>query len=349
MNLAMKNKNPRGLFDEEFRLERLSKLHDPLVLVNKLIKWELFREELTAVFKKEAKGPGGRPPFDYVMMFKILILQRFYNISDDQLEFQITDRFTFMRFLGLTISDKVPDSKTIWYFREIITLSGVIEKLFDKFNNELNNKGLIINEGRIIDASFVEVPRQRNTKEENAQIKQGETPQSWIEKPNKLEQKDLDAQWTKKNKETFYGYKDHIKIDSKSKIILKYEVTDASVHDSQVVDNLTDESDKGQPLYADSAYSGEPIKEVLEEKEIEDQIMEKGYRNKPLTEEQKNQNHTKSKIRVRVEHVFGFIENSMNGSFIRTIGMYRAKAVIGLMNLTYNICRYIQLQKLSRA
>lgn len=343
----MKNKNPKGLFDEEFRLERLNNLKDPLIIVNELINWNLFRQDLLDVFTKEHKGAGGRPAFDYIMMFKILILQRLYNLSDDQIEFQITDRFSFMRFLGLTISDKVPDSKTIWNFREILTLTKVIDKLFEIFNNELLNKGMIANEGRIVDASFVEVPRQRNSKAENDKIKQDETPQEWLDKPNKLEQKDLDARWTKKNNQTFYGYKDHVKIDSKSKIILKYEVTDVSVLDSQTIDKLTNETDKKQPLWADSAYSGQPIANVIDNKEIENKIHEKAYKNKPLTEEQKENNKEKSKIRVRVEHVFGFIENSMKGSYIHTIGLIRAKAVIGLMNLTYNICRYIQLVKLS--
>jgi transposase, IS5 family len=345
----MKNINPRGLFDESFRLERLIELNDPLITVNKLIDWEIFREDLTNVFAREPKGAGGRPAFNYIMMFKILILQRLYNLSDDQIEYQITDRISFMRFLGLSLSDKVPDSKTVWNFREILALTKVVDKLFDKFTYELQNKGLIANEGRIIDASFVEVPRQRNKREDNLQIKQGQTPQDWLDKPNKLEQKDLDARWTKKNNETFYGYKDHVKIDAKSKIILKFKVTDASVHDSQPLENLLDEEDKGQPLHADSAYSGDPIAKVVESKEIKNQIHEKGYKKKPLTEEQKAKNKEKSRIRVRVEHVFGFIENSMKGSYIRTIGFIRAKAVIGLMNLTYNLCRYIQLQELAMA
>jgi IS5 family transposase len=340
----MQNKNPRGFFDDIFRLERLTKLHDPLTKLNKLINWELFRRDLSKAFQKEAKGPGGRPAFDFVMMFKTLILQRLYNLSDDQLEFQITDRFSFMRFLGLQLSDKVPDSKTVWNFREIITQAQVVEKLFDIFYKELESKGLIANQGRIIDASFVEVPRQRNTREENEKIKQDQVPEQWLENSNIIAQKDLEARWTKKNNQTFYGYKDHIKIEAKNKFIMKYAVTDAAVHDSQPIDNLLDEKDKNQETYADSAYSGEPIAKILEEKKAVNQIHEKGYKNKPLTKEQIEKNKIKSKTRVRVEHVFGFIENSMNGSFMRCIGIVRAKAIIGLMNLTYNICRFIQLQ-----
>ena len=275
--------------------------------------------------------------------FKILILQRYYNIGDDKMEFAILDRLSFMRFLGLTLSDKVPDAKTIWHFREQLVKENSVDKLFDLFREELLRKNLIANEGKLIDASFVEVPIQRNSREENKQIKEGKTPDDWKEKPNKLAQKDVDARWTKKNNTNYYGYKDHVKADEKSKLIDTYTVTDASVHDSQETDSLLSEKDKGQPLHADSAYSGEPVAQVVEKKEMINQIHEKGYRNNPLTEEQKENNKVKSKTRARVEHIFGFIENSMNGSFIRTIGMKRATAVVGLMNLTYNIFRAIQL------
>lgn len=338
-----KSPQPKKLFDEEFRLEKLSEQKDPLVKLKERIDFELFRPLLEETFHKEEKGIGGARPYDYVLMFKILILQRYYNISDDKMEFAILDRLSFMRFLGLTLSDKVPDAKTIWLFREQLTRENAVDKLFDLFREALQKKNLIANEGKIIDASFVEVPIQRNSREENKQIKEGKIPDEWKEKPNKLEQKDTDARWTKKNGKSYYGYKDHVKADEKSKLIDTYTVTDASVHDSQETEPLLTEKDKGQSLHADSAYSGEPIVEVVKKKAMENHIHEKGYRNNPLTEEQKENNRIKSKTRARVEHIFGFIENSMNGSFIRTIGIKRATAVIGLINLTYNIFRAIQL------
>ena len=341
-----KTTKPKGFFDEEFRLEKLSEQKDPLVKLKERIDFELFRPLLEETFHKQDKGIGGARPYDYVLMFKILILQRYYNISDDKMEFFILDRLSFMRFLGLSLGDKVPDAKTIWLFREQLTKNNLAEKLFDLFKEELHKKNLIVNEGKIVDASFVEVPIQRNSREENKQIKEGKTPDDWKEKPNKLEQKDVDARWTKKNGKSYYGYKDHVKADEKSKLIDTYTVTDASVHDSQETEPLLTEEDKGQSLHADSAYSGEPVAQVVEKKEMVNHIHEKGYRNHPLTEGQKANNKIKSKTRVRVEHVFGFIENSMNGSFIRTIGIKRATAVIGLMNLTYNMFRYMQLVSL---
>src|ERR1017187_6772279 len=343
----MKNVNPFGLFDEHFLLERLTKLNDPLIKLNKHIDWNIFSPVLNQalVDSEKDESKGGRPPFDKLMMFKILILQGMYNLSDDQMEYQINDRRSFMRFLGLKISDKVPDSKTIWHYRETLIEKGVIEKLFERFNTTLDEQGVFANEGRMVDASFVEAPRQRNTRDENKQIKSGQTPEPWKETPHKLSQKDVDARWTKKNKTVFYGYKNHVKGDTKTKLIVDYVVTDASVHDSQTLEDLLNEKDKEQELYADSAYTGENQEKVITAKEMKNKVHEKGYRGRPLTEKQKEDNTEKSRTRARVEHIFGFVENSMNGSIIRTIGIVRAKAKIGMMNLVYNISRCVQLKK----
>lgn len=333
-----------GFFDEDIRLSKLSKLGDPLEKLNEGVEFEMFRSLLEERLHVEAKNKGGRRPFDYVLMFKILILQRYYNLSDVQTEFQICDRLSFMRFLGLTIADDVPDSNTVWNFRERLVDLGMVEELFLLFVNKLEDLGLVVNEGKIVDASFVDVPRQRNKREENAIVKTGNIPEGWEGNPHKLRQKDLDARWTKKNNETHYGYKNHAKCDAKSKVITKYVATDASVHDSQTLLDLLDEKDEHQPIYADSAYVGEELHEKLAtDKKMVIEICEKGYKNRPLTEDQKKNNNEKSKTRARVEHIFGFMENSMNGSFIRCIGFARAEATIGLMNLTYNLFRKVQI------
>ncbi|MDR1338605.1 MAG: IS5 family transposase, partial [Prevotellaceae bacterium] len=163
------------------------------------------------------------------------------------------------------------------------------------------------------------------------------------QKPHRLSQKDTDARWTKKHSQSFFGYKNHVKEDAGSKLITKYTVTDASVHDSQATDPLLDGKDTGECFYADSAYSGASQEKIIESRGMENQVCEKGYKNKPLTEEQKAGNREKSRVRSRVEHIFGFMENSMNGMYIQCIGMKRATTVIGLMNLTYNMFRKIQL------
>lgn len=330
-----------GFFDQDIRLRKLSELGDPLERLSNGVDFDIFRALLEQRLSVEAKGKGGRPPYDYVLMFKILILQRYYNLSDDQTEYQINDRMSFMRFLNLTISDDIPDSKTIWNFTERLTDLELEKELFNLFGKELERLGLIVNQGKIIDASFVEAPRQRNGREKNKQIKEGKGDELWKGNPNKKRQKDIDARWTKKNFENHYGYKNHAKVDAKSKLIETYQVTDAAVHDSQTVDALLNEKDKGQELYADGAYVGQG--NILEKHQVKDQIHKKGYKNNPLTEEQKKENTEKSRTRVRVEHVFGFMENSMGSMFFRKIGIKRAKTTIGLMNLTYNMFRMIQL------
>lgn len=115
----------------------------------------------------------------------------------------------------------------------------------------------------------------------------------------------------------------------------------ASVHDSQPLDDLLNKNDEGQDLHADSAYIGEEQEKIIAKYKMTNKVHEKGYRNKPLTDEQKISNNEKSKTRARVEHVFGFMEQSMNGLFIRTFGIVRATGIIGLINLTYNLFRYI--------
>lgn len=338
-----------GFFDQDIRLSKLSQLGDPLYRLAQGIDFELFRLFLTSRLAQKAKGAGGRPPYDYVLMFKILILQRFYNLSDDQVEYQINDRLSFMRFLDLTIADDVPDSKTVWVFKEQLTNLELIEPIFNLFLSQLENLGLVVNEGKIIDASFVDVPKQRNSKSDNELLKEGKIPDSFQNNPHKLAQKDTDARWTQKDNVNYFGYKNHVKTDAKSKIITKYKVTDASVHDSQVLDYLLDSNDEGEDFYADSAYTGQIQEATIERKKMNNQVCERAYRNTPLTEEQKTNNTQKSRTRSRVEHIFGFMEMSMNGMYLCQTTIKRINAAVGLMNLTYNMFRKIQLTQPSMA
>ena len=333
----------KGFFDETDRLRKLSELGDSLEKLNKHINWEDFRGIITDGLKKESKGPGGRPPYDYVMMFKILVLQKIYNISDDQTEYQINDRLSFQRFIGIQLYNTVPDAKTVWRFKEELKEAKVLEKIFERFNEKLERENIITYSGSIVDASFVEAPKQRNSREENKTIANGEVPKEWLYKKNrhKKAQKDTDARWMTKNKVRHYGYKDHIKIDKKSKIITKYRVTSASVHDSQELINLIDPK-KDKRLYGDSAYTGKEIQKQIP-KHIKIRIHEKGYRNKPLTKTQERNNAVKSHIRARVEHVFGAMQH-YGGKTLRTIGIVRAKMQIGILNLAYNIMRYAYLK-----
>lgn len=327
----------KSFFDEEIRMAKLSALGDSLVQLDKVINWEMFRPALNNVFKKEHKGAGGRPPYDYVMLFKVLVLQRVYNLSDEQTEFQINDRMSFMRFLGMGLEDRVPDAKTIWHFRNVLTQSGVIRELFDLFSKQLEAAHLVTHEGTIVDATFVEAPKTKCTPDDRKNIKDGKIPEEWSKNKNKLCQKDIDARYTRKSNVTYFGYKDHVKADADSKLITDYTVTDAAVHDSQVISDLVDENDK--VLYADSAYWGEPVAKVLP-KNVENRISERGTKVRALSEEQQANNKLKAKTRCRIEHIFGFMTNSMHGLFLRSIGKARAEFNIGLTNLVYNIFRY---------
>lgn len=336
-----------SFFDESERLSALTKLNDPLATLNKHIDFEIFRPTLMSVFKREDKVRGAKP-YDPVLMFKILILQRLYKLSDQQAEYQITDRMSFTRFLGLRIGERIPDYSTVWRFREALTEAGVMKRLFDDFGLHLARRGIISQDGIIVDASFVEVPRQRNSRGDNELVKNGQVPEEWKSQPDKLSQKDVDARWTKKNDQSFFGYKDHVRSDVGSGIITDYKVTHAAVHDSQVLFDLVGEKDAGLDLWADSAYKSTKTDERLKDLKIENHIHEKGTSLRTLDEQQKQHNREKSKIRCLIEHIFGFMENSMNGPELEYIGLSRITTGIGLANLTYNLCRFAQLIRLGR-
>jgi IS5 family transposase len=336
-----------GLFASDDRLTVLQKLGDPLVTLAEHVDFEVFRAALEqGLYGSKCDSRGGRPPFDPVLMFKVLVLGRLYNLSDDALEFQINDRHTFMRFLGLDNGSRVPDSKTIWFFRDQLQRKGLVKALFEAMNSQLEARGIIANTGQIVDATFAQAPRQRNTREENEEIKAGRVPKTWESQPHRCRQKDMDARWAKKNEQTFYGYKNHVLCDRKSKLIKEYVVTNAAVHDSGALDELLEGGDAdGQKLYGDSAYRSEAVEEMLKSRSIRSRIHEKGYRNQPLSQDAQYENTGKSRTRARVEHVFAYMSQSMGGIFVRGRSQARNEAVIGLMNITYNLCRIVQLRK----
>ena len=169
-------------------------------------------------------------------MFKTIILRALQSLGRPSSEHQIRDRLSFMRFLGLGLEGRVPDAKTVWLYREQLTQAGVIEALFETFDGYLKDQGYLAMGGQIIDASIVAVPKQRNSREENARIKAGETPAGWEDKPAKRRQKDVEARWTKKHGKSHYGYKNHVNVDRRHKLVRRYHVSDAAEHDSQVLD-----------------------------------------------------------------------------------------------------------------
>ena len=339
-----------GFFDLSDRYASLDAKKDPLVEINDVVPWEEFRPLPEQVWRKpesERKSRAGRRPMDAVLMFRTLVLSALYNLSDDQVEYQIRDRLSFIRFLGPGPGDRVPDAKTVWLYREALAQAGKVEDLFRLFDGHLARQGYIARGGQILDASIVPVPRNHNTREENAAIKADEVPDGWENKPAKRSQKDVDARWTRKHGKSHYGYKNHVNVDRKHKLIRRYHVTDAAVHDSQAVDKLLMRGNTASGVWADSAYRSAEIEKTLKARGLTSRIHRKGKRGKPPGKQANRSNRTKSSVRVRVEHVFGAQTNDMGGTIVKTIGLVRARARIGMKNLACNIRRSGQLRRLN--
>ncbi len=250
-----------GFFDVDERLQRLSDLGDQLEAYAATVDFEIFRSSLEAALAYADGVKGGRPPYDAVMMFKILVIQAQNNLSDERTEFLINDRLSFMRFLGLSLGERVPDAKTIWLFRERLTRAGTIETLFDRFDQAVRAAGYIAMAGQIVDASLVAAPKQRNTDAEKAEIKAGRIPPEWSNNPARLRQKDRDARWTVKFSKAkpridgtmpvdiaipTFGYQNHISADRRHGLIRKWAVTDAAAYEGRMLrQGLLDKTNTG--------------------------------------------------------------------------------------------------------
>lgn len=369
------------LFDYQTRKEALEASGSPLAKLIDTFNFEKYRSDIVACVKRETakkklaseglpkktlnlfseqdlpyvslrdsiklhrKDARGRRALDPVLMFTIVMFGVRYRLSDEELSFQLRDSYSFRVFLGLSENDRI-SRQSIWQYREYFTNSGLCQSLARKHVEELTDAGLVGDSARILDGSFVEAPKQRNTREENRQIKKnGKTADElWGDNPFKARQKDTDARWTKKRSELHYGYKVHAYADEQSKFIVFLHTTPANVHDSQVLEDVLSDEDAGMEFLADSAYSGQKHLDIIESFGMKPVVCEKGTAKTPLTEEQKQNNRAKSKRRCRIEHIFGFIENSMGGSFVRCIGLKRTAAYQWLTMFAYNLCRQVQLQ-----
>ena len=354
-----------GFFDVDDRLKRLSDLGDQLEAFRGAVDFEIFRADLDAALAYSDGAQGGRPPFDPVMMFKILIIQATNNLSDERAEFLINDRLSFMRFLGLGLADRVPDARTIWLFREKLTKAGAIKGLFERFDATLRQAGYIAMSGQIVDASLIAAPRQRNTDDEKRAIKEGRIPQDWKDKPAKLRQKDRDARWTvkftkAKPKEDgstppvdlaipLFGYQNHVSIDRGFGFIRKWAATDAAAWEGRRLrEGLLDKTNTASGVWADTAYRSAVNEAFMARHGFVSHIHRKKPKGRAMPEAIRRANNAKSKIRSRVEHVFAEQKDRM-GLFIRTIGMARATIKIGLANLVYNLKRLLFLRRMAAA
>jgi IS5 family transposase len=352
-----------GLFDVDDRLKRLSDLGDQLLAFAAAVDFEMFRPELTRALAYSDGAQGGRPPFDPVMMFKILVIQAANNLSDERTEFLINDRLSFMRFLGLSLADRVPDARTIWLVREKLTKADAIKPLFERFDAALRQAGYIAMGGQIVDASLIAAPKQRNTEDEKAALKQGRIPEKWKAKPAKLRQKDRDARWTVKFSKAkaradgtkpavdiaipTFGYQNHISIDRHHGLIRRWQASDAAAYEgARLRQDLLDKTNTAGGVWADTAYRSKANEAFLEANGFVSRIHRKKPPGRPMSTRTRRANALKSMVRSRVEHVFAAQKDKMR-LFIRTVGLARATIKIGMANLVYNMRRLVFLQRLA--
>ena len=352
-----------GFWDFTDRLQELSAHGDPLVKLSASVDFEMFPADLTAAFGVRDPAKGGHPGFDPILKFRMLVLQTMHGLSLDQTEYLLRDRLSWMRFCELGPGDKVPDANTLWDFREALIKADAFDALFERLNRAITEAGYIPMSGQIMDATLVAAPRQRNTVDEKAQIKEGKAAaEIWPDHPAKAAQKDTQARWTvkfTKAKPTedgskpvdiaipTFGYKSHISIDRRHGIIRRQTVTDASAHDgARLREGLIDRDNTASSVWADTAYRSQANEDFLERNGKISQIHRKKPRGKPMPRRTARANAKKSAVRARVEHVFAYQKGPM-GMMIRTIGLARAKAAITLANMGYNMKRWCWLNRRS--
>lgn len=349
-----------GFFDLDERYAALSAAGDPLERLGTLVDFEIFRAPLVRALRRSDGAKGGRPPYDPVLMFKILVLQALYNLSDDQAEFQIRDRLSFMRFLGFGLNDRVPDAKTIWLFRELLVRAEAVETLFAAFDARLGERGYLAMSGQIVDATIVAAPKQRNSDDEKDALKEGRIPEGWADKPAKLAQKDRDARWTMKRGRVqrledgrpkgaeimvpAFGYKNHIATDRRHGLIRKWTVTHAAAYDGGQLVNLIDPANTAGSVWADTAYRSHKNEAFLAERGLISKIHFRKPLRKAMPVARAKANAVRSRTRSAIEHVFAHMKGPMN-LCVRTIGIARATVKIGMANLAYNMRRFVWLER----
>jgi IS5 family transposase len=344
-----------GFFDRDERYAALSSAGGPLERLADVVEFELFRPELDAALDRSDRAKGGRPPYDAVLMFKVLVLQTLYTLSDDQTEYQLKDRLSFMRFVGLALEDRVPDAKTLWLFREQLTRAGAIERLFARFDAALRDAGYLAMGGQIIDATVIQARRPRLTKSEKATIKGGGVPSGWSKA--KRAQMDTEGRWTLKRGRKraaepgepherselvipVFGYKNHLGIDRRHGFIRSFAVTDAARHDGRQLDRLLDPHNTASAVWADSAYRSAANLALLARRGLVAHLQRAKPRGKPTPPHLVRGNASRARVRVAIEHVFA-AQKCRLGLVIRSVGLARATARLGLANLVTNMRRLV--------
>lgn len=330
-----------SLFAAEERETKLDKLGDVLQILETHVDFAALAAAIDAAAPRPSRERGGRPPFPTEIMVRTLLLQQLYNLSDEQLEFQLLDRLSFQRFAGLRHSSQIPDRTTFWTFRERLVAAGASETIFEAANRELDKHGYLARGGQMIDASIVPAPKQHLPKDEKALIKEQAMPIDWP--PAKRRQKDRDATWTKKHGKSYFGYKVSVNADKQYKLIRKVKVSTASEHDTLHLEDVLDPRNTSQDLYADKGYVDKERETRLKATGLRVHIQRKAAKGKPLSACQKGRNTRIAKTRARVEHVFASLEQ-MGGKGLRCIGLDRAALQLNFKAATYNLRRLCSLK-----
>jgi len=349
-----------GLFDTDERLRALSAAGDPLERLAATVDFELFRPELEAALARADRSRGGRPPYDAVLMFRVLILQALYTLSDEQTEYQLRDRLSFMRFAGLGLHEAVPDAKTIWLYREQLTRAGALIRAFERFDAALRERGYLAMGGQIVDATVIEARRPRLSKEEKAAVREGKVPQGWSRA--RTRQIDREGRWTVKRGRKrkpppegaprraageiavpVFGYKNHLGIDRVHGFVRRFVVTHVARHDGSQLGAVLDPANTASDVWADTAYRSRSNLSLLRRRGLKAQFQRAKPRGRSMPPHIARGNRTRAQVRSRVEHVFA-AEKGCMGLVVRTVGLVRATAKITLANLVYNMRRLAWIQ-----
>lgn len=321
----------------------------------------MFRADLAAALGPRDPAKGGRPGFDVVLKFRMLVLQALHGLSLEQTEYLVRDRLSWMRFCGLGPGDAVPDANTLWDFREALIAAGALDGLFARLDRAITEAGYLPMSGQIVDATLVAAPRQRNTEGEKAAIRSGKrAAEIWSDDPAKARQKDVDARWTLKVTKAkpaedgkrrvdiaipVFGYKSHISIDRRHGIIRRGKVTDAAAHDgARLREGLIDPRNTASDVWADSAYRSAENERFLARLGKVSRIHHRKPKGRPMAKHTARANARKSAVRAAVEHPFAHQKGIM-GLVVRTIGLARAEATITLANMAYNMKRWCWLDR----
>jgi IS5 family transposase len=309
---------------------QVSRSTERLSEIDEWIDWD----PLYAVGRRIDKtGPqGGQPRKPVRWMIRGLFLQHLYQLSDPQLEDQLIDRLSFRRFAGLPLDQRVPDFTTFWRFREALGAEGLIEELFTQINRQLEAKGLILKRGTVVDAAIMESSGRPLSEEDRKEL--AEEPSAQI---------DTDADSTKKGGTWFFGYKGHIGVDVGSKLIRELSFTKASPHDSTQLETLLSGDERA--IFGDKAYASNPLKIHCRQAGTYYGVLDKAYRNNPLSSAQKARNTRNRRVRRYVEHPFAAIKDRYGMRLATAKTKLRNKAQFVMSAICWNIERSISWAK----